>query len=384
MPDKKTIKFIWIWDYQPVQSYLDYIEQNHMSISEVIIDQMQELVFYDFYDIGRGQQSPGGTRSSGAGRIVELCKRLNLPLSILTSTSTFNPTLVNFDHPVIDYPCWWIAQTLSKMRECVPNFNSDKIKSTTDLLDNSIGTGHDIHHLYISLNGRGRSHRCTFIDTLAKHDLIELGVVSWLDISEDFKYVDKDRTDLPPETGYNYKYWTPKKLIIDQQDFSSLVNIKSLPDQYFHSFMQIVTETSCEKFFITEKTAAPLLFNKPFVVLGCKHFHKNLQTLGFELYDEVFNYSFDEEDDVAVRCELIAQNLNKLKSKTMLELAEITKTIAPKLAKNRKLALHYALTLPDELQEVVSRLATDPIGKRTLVAVTAHYIKKYKQKLQQQ
>ena len=68
----------------------------------------------------------------------------------------------------------------------------------------------------------------------------------------------------------------------------------------------------------------------------------------------------------------------------MLELAEITKTIAPKLAKNRKLALHYALTLPDELQEVVSRLATDPIGKRTLVAVTAHYIKKYKQKLQQQ
>jgi hypothetical protein len=320
---------------------------------------MQEL---EFYIIGQDYDPVG------VARIIRLCKRLNLSLSILTSTSTFNSNLANFDHPTIDYPCWWIAQALSRMRESVPNFNSDEIESTTDLLDNSIGTGYDIRHLYISLNGRPRSHRCIFIDILAKHDLIELGVVSWLGDKKE----------------YEYKYWTPELLIIDQQP-TNLSQFKQelLPDQYFHSFMQVVTESRCEGFFITEKTAVPLLFNKPFIVLGCKHFHKNLQTLGFELYDEIFDYSFDEEDDVAVRCELIAQNLNKLKTKTMLELEEITKTIAPKLAKNRKLALHHALNLPHELKEVVSRLATDPIGNRTLVAVTAQHIEKYKQKLQQ-
>lgn len=377
MPDKKTIKFIWVWDYQPTRAYLDYIEQNHMSISEVIIDQMQELGFYKI----------GIDDIVGMARLVRLCKRLNLPLSILTSTSTFNPTFVNFDHPTIDYPCWWIAQTLSRMRESVPDFNSDKIESTTDLLDNSIGTGYDIKHLYISLNGRGRPHRCIFIDTLAKHDLIELGVVSWIDALES----PKSRTEFPPETldsvarGHKYKYWTPERLTIDQH-VVGLYQLKQerLPDQYFHAFMQVVAETSCTGFFITEKTAVPLLFNKPFIVLGCKHFHKNLQTLGFELYDEVFDYSFDEEDDVSVRCELIAQNLNKLKNKTMLELEEITKTIAPKLSRNRKLALHHALNLPDELKEVVSRLVAEKRPYRTLVAATARLIDQYRQKLQQQ
>ena len=382
MSDKKTIKFIWIWDNLSVQIHFDYIEQNYMSISEVIVDQMQELEFYKL----------GVNDFTGVVRLVELCKKLNLPLSILTSTSTFNPEIANIDHPTVDYPCWWLTQALIRMRECVPNFNSDKIESTTDLLDDSIGTGYEIRHLYISLNGRGRPHRCIFIDTLAKLNLIELGVVSWLDTSlELLKYGDKNRTELPPDTlqsvvqGYKYKYWTPKRLIIDQQ-VTNLTQFKQelLPDQYFHSFMQVVTETSDTGFFITEKTAVPLLFNKPFVVLGCKHFHKHLQTLGFELYDEVFDYSFDEEDDVTVRCELIAQNINKLKNKTMLELEKITKTIAPKLAKNRKLAMQYALNLPDELKEVVARLVTEPAGRRTLLAGTAHHISKYKEKLEQQ
>ena len=45
--------------------------------------------------------------------------------------------------------------------------------------------------------------------------------------------------------------------------------------------------------FITEKTWKPIVFKKPFLVWGGKGIHTKLKELGFELYEELFDYSFD-------------------------------------------------------------------------------------------
>ena len=57
-------------------------------------------------------------------------------------------------------------------------------------------------------------------------------------------------------------------------------------------FFQLVSETTTNHFFLTEKTVKPLLLKQPFLVFGNVGFHKKLKDYGFKLYDEVFNYDF--------------------------------------------------------------------------------------------
>lgn len=53
------------------------------------------------------------------------------------------------------------------------------------------------------------------------------------------------------------------------------------------------TSANSNKFYISEKTLYPLVNNHPFVCLANKDHHKFMVDLGFELYDNLFDYSFD-------------------------------------------------------------------------------------------
>jgi hypothetical protein len=56
-----------------------------------------------------------------------------------------------------------------------------------------------------------------------------------------------------------------------------------------------VHETDIHSFFITEKTIRPILFKRPFIVMGCKDYMVGLKQLGFKTFD----YWFDERYDQA-------------------------------------------------------------------------------------
>ena len=347
----KRIKFLTVWHF----SYTTYVEdiiRDHDSISEVIIDQTVEHQFIQL-----------GSDDLGVRNVVKTCKKYNLPLTILTSTSTFNPSICNFDYPTVDCPTWWITKTLVATKNY--KLFMDPQHQLIDPLDDSIGLGHPIEHLFISLNNASHLHRCIFIDILAKYDLIDLGAITWRDVSRNYDH--GQRATFPEGTlesvlaGFAYKYWTPRRMLLDQpMDGTSVVPQQAaLPGQYFPSFMQAVTESTADRFFITEKTAVPLLHNKLFLVLGSKNFHKNLATLGFELYDELFDYEFDDEDDVELRCEGIAQNVNKYRHKTMHELEQLTESVRDKITHNRKLAMQYALNPHPIFFEVADRLSID-------------------------
>jgi len=65
------------------------------------------------------------------------------------------------------------------------------------------------------------------------------------------------------------------------------------------SWYSVVSETLTDNriFFPTEKTGKALMSGKPFIVLGSKHFLKNLQKIGFKTFDSVIDESYDEIDD---------------------------------------------------------------------------------------
>ena len=82
----------------------------------------------------------------------------------------------------------------------------------------------------------------------------------------------------------------------DQYSKGYQVTVPSLLSYYDRFCIELVCEsyTLGDTFFITEKTARPLMAAKPVIVYGPRHFLKNMQRFGFETYAACWNESYDE------------------------------------------------------------------------------------------
>ena len=111
----------------------------------------------------------------------------------------------------------------------------------------------------------------------------------------------------------------PKDLLSNKGDLLAFsLSVFLVSDKYsifFESFISLVSESTMETIFPTEKTYTPIYFKKPFLVWSVPNFHKALQELGFELYDEIIDYSFDSIVNDADRLEHIVKQIELL-SKT--------------------------------------------------------------------
>ncbi len=351
----KKIRYICIWNSGADDSdYLNDIKNNHETINEVIVDQLPEVVYNLL-----------GHSNEGFSELVDICNQYNIPITMLATGIKYNPHLLDWSNEkyrtvkAVDYSQWWITKafhwlTVQQRLE----FNKS---IGLDILNNNVGFDITLEHLYVSMNNLSHKHRCEMMDTLAKYKLIELGAVSWRDIRR--KYDDVRHTlnpDIPDSVldNYPWKHWEPKRIILDvpigSASTSSHIDQSKLPRQYAISFMQLVVEShGYEYFFLTEKTATPLFMNKPFLVASCKHFHKNLTDMGFKLYDELFDYSFDNEDDYNSRITGVAENIDKYRDHSIKQLEELRETIKSKLKFNRELALDYTFNrIPKEITEI--------------------------------
>jgi hypothetical protein len=106
-----------------------------------------------------------------------------------------------------------------------------------------------------------------------------------------FKYDDFDTNEriyYPPSKS-DYKY-------IHKMDFKQPYCLYEIvPEEYFKSAISFFCETqTLLTSHLTEKTIKNLYYKKPFLGFACKGYYKFLVDNGFELYDELFDYSFDE------------------------------------------------------------------------------------------
>jgi len=106
----------------------------------------------------------------------------------------------------------------------------------------------------------------------------------------------------------------------------------NLPPAVIESCVYIALESRVNCASITEKTWWAMIYKVPFLVLGCKNLHtKVLQEMGFELYDEVFDYSFDKAETITNRTNLLVKEIRRLSSKDLTKIQGILK---PKLEFN--------------------------------------------------
>jgi hypothetical protein len=175
---------------------------------------------------------------------------------------------------------------------------------------------------FISLNNRSHIHRCAFIDELAKQNLVDKGVVTWI------KHLNEN-------SNYSYQYFDNQIRKLDD-DFQTQLNSFIIPQEFHDSFFHVVTEATCVTPFLTEKTAIPLLLKKPFTIIGSQYYNQKLTELGFKLYDELIDYEYDSVQDLHERSRLFVNNIHSIVNCNYIEMYEVLK---PKIEFNYNRAL---------------------------------------------
>lgn len=195
--------------------------------------------------------------------------------------------------------------------------------------------------LYTSYNNNPKYERKVLVDYLAKYDMLKDGIVS-------YRYPNGQT-----QPRYRWKYHDGS-ILSDEPDFQfgdKRFSMGGLPASYYRGFIDIVCETDSRNgFYIpTEKNAKPWGAMKPYLVVSSKDYHKWLYSeYGIEMYDEMFDYSFDDEELLTDRIIGIVQNLLKLRVKFTKNpdlKRELYEKIKPKLKHNREMALRVFETL---------------------------------------
>ena len=147
-----------------------------------------------------------------------------------------------------------------------------------------------------------RSERCSIIDKIAQKDLLKDNFYSWLQ---------------PEKANFNFKFFDNKKKVLDIESYSALNYIQNYPLKcYKSSNWSVVLEclSDYKDGYLTEKTFLPILFKRPFIVFGGIKTNKLLKDLGFDIFEDVIDYSFDN-GNLENRVELFVKEIGKLSNK---------------------------------------------------------------------
>ncbi len=248
-------------------------------------------------------------------QIVDYVNNHNIPFYIVTGEE-FNQHKLYDDsnnryrniQPIVHWGTFWLTHTY--------NYFTYPIYGL-DICDMDVNKTAAFDKLFISLNNKVHYHRCMLLDYISKFDLFEHGAVSFCD------WVDNAEHTAAWSNNYQFNYWQPRCLLLDSVLPGSMNWTYQIPIEYNSAFMQLVSESRIDRCFITEKTAKPIYFNKLFLVFGCMHFYKALDAYGFVRYDNIFDYSFDEEPDTEIRLQMLLDNLVRLKTCSMAQLEDM-------------------------------------------------------------
>lgn len=352
LANNEMVKITHRWTNNLPEFVQDIID-NPSLVTHVLLDYLQE-VLYTYPD-----------NIVSYELLIETAYKHNIPLTIVTPYLESMPPLLDFTQTkykninMIHEPMYWFKRTYLMWTLSQVNIDLNLSKNI-NMNDMNFGEHlTDFKYPFICTNNIAKEHRCLIMDLLAKHNLIDVGAISWRDIRHAF---DNDRHLYPDlldsqRGNYPYQYWTPKRMFLDYD--LSYFHQETVPKQYSQSFMQLVTESDDIVAFFSEKTATPILLNKPFLVAGGAYHHRELNKLGFVNYDELFDYSFDVEPDMHKRYELLVRNVKRISLLSKEELSELHKQIFPKLLFNKQLAMSYVNAVPKQLLPVLKLLENE-------------------------
>jgi len=214
-------------------------------------------------------------------------------------------------------------------------------------------------NLFVSRNGRFNEFRAYTIYQLFKLDLIKNGIVS-ISFYGDNKTIHKDFNDIVYFNQYMDKeYWdneVSSKFPIKIDNFflgwydNESANVSGElhhHDVFSNAYIDLVTENInySPKTFdyntLTEKSLKPFLFYQIPLFVTYSNNLKCLRDIGFDLFDDILDNSYDLIEDPKERIDSIISNLIKLKNIDLESYFEINKI---RFINNRNLVFKLAFS----------------------------------------
>jgi len=216
-----------------------------------------------------------------------------------------------------------------------------------------------IDKLFLSLNKRGDPWRQVMYKKFWQDGLLDKSYFSYLCEDDNYgtlfheptwkanrKWADEDFIPrfMPELEGP----WPDKFLELDNDSLletykSGEFNTDDDPtwsaDQHLFdsSFCSVIIETDIgnELVNISEKTIRALALGHPILLLGAEGTHQYLKDLGFDMFDDVFDNSFDQEWELYARFCKFINNVNKFNKYSSLALIHLKKSLYSRGMKNR-------------------------------------------------
>lgn len=217
-----------------------------------------------------------------------------------------------------------------------------------DSLNEAMSTVAKTKH-FICLNRQPKIHRILLVYELYKRDLISKGLVSCMQPGHEKDYAIYQHTNEVTDHIYRTKDHAIKDFIktlpYDLDNFHNLGtwwetfkgdDVNYISNFYAKCCFDIVSETHVKDYFVTEKTTKPIFYKMPFMVLSSPGYLNYLRSLGFETFPELFDESYDEETDLIIRIQKIANNANRLCRLDLSELQHKIHAVKDKLDHNIK------------------------------------------------
>lgn len=207
---------------------------------------------------------------------------------------------------------WPTAGIFDTVQEIIKQYPLEQLRSSKN---------DQFKYPFVSLSWKAKSHRCYLVDQLVRFDILNKGLYTW---SNEYFH----------EGSYEWKYADPVSLIKFLDDkFNYFHNNVYMPKDYFNSFLHLVSEGIDDGMFITEKTVNPIMHKKPFIVQGINGFHKMLkEELKFELFEEIFDYNFDKEENWVRRTDAVVANVRRIMEE---DHTKLYRKLYPKLEYNQ-------------------------------------------------
>jgi hypothetical protein len=300
---------------RPDKIYITYTTEPFLDMGDKVFSQVVEKGFYVKED----------THVSHYDENIE-CTFINGDLAIVDNVIKYlavNPLSIG-NIKTIGYPLGLLARTRSRLTE---------LDVTNKIADYS---GNPMKH-FICLNAVPSPHRVTLVTWLHKSDIINKCHWSWLRRKTTQEWEETlENVDFADTSIFDFR--KTKELDISLEDLESHFNQDTVSDFYYltDSLIDIGVETSpAEMQFITEKTWKPYLHGKVSLFLNCQSYYAILKNLGFELYDEIFDYSFDTITNADERQIAYHAELKRISDIPIEELQTKISTIRDKISRNR-------------------------------------------------
>ena len=197
---------------------------------------------------------------------------------------------------------------------------------------------------FLFLNGVPHLSRCLVIDNLSKVNLLNQNFYSWNTAKIERIKNQKD---------YKFKWFDGNVKTLDLNDSFHATYVHDYPIKnklLEKTLWSVIVESSGMEDFLSEKIVSPLLAQRPFLYLSSPKTLKFLKSLGFDVFDDIIDISYDVEYDLVKRTQMFSEQVSKISN---LDSDSLSDELTHRCEKNFKNVFNLVKTqnLSDDLSK---------------------------------